>query len=185
MSKSAICSSVLQCLISSIQFLQCISCLFRTFIMHDLLKDLITYTLMHQEHGFPSFFFNSLWAVCCTSVAFAASAVTPSFTISSTSWNLKITFIFTLHWSKFLPSKTGRCARILSLWVVILHEFSNNNERTRLCYTNLIEEDGIGILRYLWFLVFERGREKYLCNFIEWIGLLIYNSYEVFIHQVM
>ena len=117
----------------------------------------------------PSFFFKYLCVACCTSVAFATSAGMPSFTASTTSWNLKITFIFTIHWSKFLPSKAGRCAGILLLWVTILHEFSNNNERTRLCYTNLmeqrikiewnqhlklcsIEEDGIEILGFLWFL---------------------------------
>ena len=118
-------------------------------------------------------------------------------------WNLKITFIFTIHWSKFLPSKTGRCAGILLLWVAILHEFSNNNKRTRLCYTNLmeqrikiewnqhlklcsIEEDGIGILGFLSFWEREIWI-KDLCNFTEWIELIIYKSNEVYIyiHQVM
>jgi len=49
-----------------------------------------------------------------------------------------------------------------------------------------IEEDGIGILGFLWF--FERERDiwiKDLCNFIEWIELIIYKSDEVYIHQVM
>ena len=48
--------------------------------------------------AFPSFFFASLFAFCWTSVAFLASVGTPSFTTSSTSWYLKITFIFTIHW---------------------------------------------------------------------------------------